>query len=104
VSDLTRSWELYLGYSECETCGGSGEALSVELFDGQAEARYTVGCFGGDSKSGTPADVAAWLLDLVASHSDLLADRADDVRVIAEELARLTPTLSTEPTPEGTPA
>lgn len=99
MSDLTRSWELYLGYSECETCGGSGESLSVELFDGQAEARYSVGCFGGDSKSGAPADVAAWLLDLLAA-SDFLAERADDVRVIAEELARLTPSLSAAPIPE----
>lgn len=104
MTDLVRSWELYLGYSECETCGGTGESLSVELFDGQATASYSVGCFGGDSKAGTPADVAAWLLDLLASSPELLGDRADDVRLIAEELARLTPTVTTEPTPEGLPA
>jgi hypothetical protein len=104
VSDLTRSWDLYLGYSECEQCGGSGESLFVELMDGQATASLSVGCFGGETKSGIPADVAAWLLDLLHQPGDLLDDRADDVRLIAEELARQTPALPTEPTPEGTPA
>jgi hypothetical protein len=104
VSDLVRSWEIELPGSDCETCGYTPQRLAVDLDGATATASYTVGCFGGDSKAGAPAEVSAWLLDLIGGSPDLFHDWHDDVRLIAEELARLTPALPTEPIPEGTPA
>lgn len=45
-----REWELSLGYSECESCGGAPEDAFVrEQGPSSILVGYSVGCFGGAS-------------------------------------------------------
>lgn len=63
---MTEPWfeEIYLGYSDCETCGVNTDTVEVSRNDdGTYDVRVSVGCYSGESDYDISAGRAIGILE-----------------------------------------
>lgn len=59
-------WEddLWIGYHDCETCGGGSEAVEIWAYeDGTYYVSVSTGCYGGESIDEAPKQEAIEVLE-----------------------------------------